>query len=768
MSDSLTQNHRDFSYPIKPSSKHFLLGTTHGKLIPATGPNAGSKERAVFDWIREPNVIRVVREGKGTKRYVRKAPVVPSPIVDEMEAKHDAQLRGPLVRLQHLVEEKLQADNGAPVDLNLLKEEAVEIESTLNLLVQMLQEPKLIKYSRIKDKVMAYRESYVEGCRLLQEITDAWISVSNRLDRLEENVDLSRFEDTLNLFEIVREEVVKVGSQRMAHQIKDMLEGVENYVALDGSRSELYSSPVEDSSPQSLPIIPQSSPFNGQPHEVPSNLHSEHVSREDNFTPPQVPQVIRSIEGIDERAKSFLRTLGKLKECRDALTNGATDYSHVGQHRQVLEKELQELRRHLSESGTAKIWSEFLTTEKIQNKNDRLDTNIQDMFAANWLIRNFQNVYLGRKVSYSHHDKTYHDVAWFISNKLRAVIESASARQMDRLSSILDSKTTKTIISSHEANLANVNAVIRQFARAPEDSMEWIKLQGRMLDEILQLNHEDNLSHEQSVLLLKSHLKEVRTSILLESRKPHVLVLLYQMELWLSKLDVFNSKPGSGSHASVMNNELSNLFEWNVETFIGEIVSLKNAILSFASTNLKSSTPAQKNLLTRRGVVELQKDAKNRLPERNPHLKKIKEKLLRGSSKRFEMAQSLPLTAPEGMLQLSIDFGTGGRFSKHRGAITDLIGLITSTELYKMARACPKREGGESPELDLAEKLWKTYAPKKDEILKLAESWRPFGLIFRDIIEVMIGPQSTRELRTQSSSMLYETYQQTLHTSQWD
>jgi hypothetical protein len=128
------------------------MRTTYGKLVRSADPNAASEGKSVFDWIPEPNGMQLLRGDKKTKVYQRKAPLVPSPIFDELETKWDAQLRGPLLRLQRLVEIKLQPNRYTTVDL--MKEEAIEIQSILTLLVQILEQPKLIKYFKIKDNVL--------------------------------------------------------------------------------------------------------------------------------------------------------------------------------------------------------------------------------------------------------------------------------------------------------------------------------------------------------------------------------------------------------------------------------------------------------------------------------------------------------------------------------------------------------------------------------------------------------------------------------------
>jgi hypothetical protein len=72
-------------------------------------------------------------------------------------------------------------------------------------------------------------------------------------------------------------------------------------------------------------------------------------------------------------AKSFLNTLGNLKQCRDAMKKDATNVERVEEQRHVLENELQNLRWKLSESGAAKIWSELLTREKFEAKKVSLE-----------------------------------------------------------------------------------------------------------------------------------------------------------------------------------------------------------------------------------------------------------------------------------------------------------------------------------------------------------------------------------------------------------
>jgi hypothetical protein len=118
------------------------------------------------------------------------------------------------------------------------------------------------------------------------------------------------------------------------------------------------------------------------------------------------------------------------------------------------------------------------------------------------------------------------------------------------------------------------------------------------------------------------------------------------------------------------------------------------------------------------------------------------------------------------MIELSVDFGSTKQiagFTNYRGAIENLIGLITSIELYKAVGVSPIVAHDSSPVLDLARQLWKTYASKKDKILNLAEQWKPFGLIFQDIIEEMMGPESKKEAQNQSYFSLFEIYQQQMH-----
>ncbi|KAA1067840.1 hypothetical protein PGT21_018441 [Puccinia graminis f. sp. tritici] len=769
MSDASSQS--DFSDEEGPASTHFspdhLMRTTHGKLVRSTDPNAASEGKSVFDWIPEPNGMQLLRGGKKTKVYQRKAPLVPSPIFDEMETKWDTQLRGPLLRLQHLVEIKLQPNRYTTVDL--MKEEAIEIQSILNSLVQILEQPKLIKYFKIKDNVLAYHESYAEGCRLLQEVADVWINVRNNLDRLEVHVNLKRFGDTLEFLDAIRGDVLDMVSQRMALEMKNLLREVENYVDLDGPHLAHPPSPL-NSDPQPLPVDPKYLLFNTHPgpEQVPSASQNQHLSSDINFTPPVMPQVMRSIEDIADSAKSFLNTLGNLKECRDAMKKDATNVERVEEQRHVLENELQNLRWKLSESGTAKIWSELLTREKFEAKKVELDTVIQDMFAANYLIRAFQTVYLGRKVSYSHNNKTYHDLAWVISEGLKAALKRASARQMDGLADILKSSTTTHIMSINDASLVNVNALITRFEDAPPDGMSWIKLQGKKLAEILKF-HEVNLSHKRAVSNIKSQLKEVRDSLHSESSIPYGVLLDYQIKPWLSKLDVFDINLGTDSLASIHQSihvPMKNQFEWEVEKLIEEIVLLKNTILGLTPGFLKPPKYTRTKLLTRRSVFPLQYVDNSNMALAT-HFRIIKEKLLRGSSKRFQTAQLLPLTAPDGMLQVSTDFGSAKdneKFSKHRGVIDDLIGLVTSIELYKVAGVCPMSHQGASPELDLAKQLWIAYGSKKTAVLEMARNWRAFGLIFQDIIEVMMPSKSIEERQTQMYSDLFEAYQQAIHT----
>ncbi|KAH9441293.1 hypothetical protein KEM48_009205 [Puccinia striiformis f. sp. tritici PST-130] len=766
MSDS--SSNPTFSDDEGPASTNFTpdysMGASHGRIIRASDPIAASEKRAVFNWIPDPHALRILVGGAKTKYYQRRAPVVPSPEVDQMEAQSDAQLREPLFRLQHLVEIKLQKNRAITFDL--LKEEAIEINSLLAQLVQIIETLTLTKYSRIKKYILAYHESYSEACRLLQEVTDVCMNVANNLDRLGEHVDLHNFDDTLDLMGVVRQDVVELVSQRMALEMKDLLRRMEDRVDLSMSHLGATQSPFE-SDPQSLPIGPQSFPTNTNPERGPSASESQESFRDETHTPSGGPRVMRSIENVADDGQSFLKTLENLKKSQDALKKDSGNFQRMEEHRYVLEKELQDVRRQLSQSGTAKIWADFWTKEKIEDQKVELDTVIQDMFASNYLIRALQIVFLGRKLSYNHNDKTYHDLAWVLSDGLKAALEKASVRQMDRLADVLESSTTATLMSVNRASLANFEALVKMLAHTQPDGMRWIQLQGHTLAEILKLRG-PNFSHEEAVWHLKEQLSQVAHSAVPDASVPYAVLLNYQLEPWLSKLNFLDRKFGSESLASVHHNihdTLRNQFEWEVEKVIGEVIMLKNSILGLAPGEVKPPAPAhQTKLLTRRNVLKL--DDNKEVSQPTSHVRKIKARLLRGSSKRFQRAQSLPLTHPDGMLQLSLDFGTSnsmGSFSKHKTATDDLIGLITSIELYKAAGVCPMAAHGLSPELELAEQLWRTYESRKGAVLDLAESWRPFGLIFQDILQNMMGSISPVEPQVHEYSALWETYQQTVH-----
>ncbi|KAA1111938.1 hypothetical protein PGT21_016530 [Puccinia graminis f. sp. tritici] len=211
---------------------------------------------------------------------------------------------------------------------------------------------------------------------------------------------------------------------------------------------------------------------------------------------------------------------------------------------------------------------------------------------------------------------------------------------------------------------------------------------------------------------------------------------------------------------------MKNQFEWEVEKLIEEIVLLKNTILGLTPGFLKPPKYTRTKLLTRRSVFPLQYNNNSNLALAT-HFRIIKEKLLWGTSKRFQTAQLLPLTAPDGMLQVSKDFGSAKdneKFSKHRGVIDDLIGLVTSIELYKVAGVCPMSQHGASPELDLAKQLWIAYGSKKTAVLEMARNWQGFGLIFQDIMEVMMPSKSIEKRQSQMYSDLFEAYQQAIHT----
>jgi hypothetical protein len=132
---------------------------------------------------------------------------------------------------------------------------------------------------------------------LLQEVADVWISVRDNLDRLEVHVKLKRFEDTLEFLEVIREDVLGKVSQRMALEMKNLLREVENYVDLEGPHLDHPPSPL-DSGPQPLPVDRKYLPFNTHAEQVPSASPNQHLSSDINFTPPVMPQVMRSIEDI--------------------------------------------------------------------------------------------------------------------------------------------------------------------------------------------------------------------------------------------------------------------------------------------------------------------------------------------------------------------------------------------------------------------------------------------------------------------------------------
>lgn len=150
------------------------------------------------------------------------------------------------------------------------------------------------------------------------------------------------------------------------------------------------------------------------------------------------------------------------------------------------------------------------------------------------------------------------------------------------------------------------------------------------------------------------------------------------------------------------------------------------------------------------------------------YLKQIKEKLLAGSSIRFERALLEPLSGGEGMLQLSQDFGraeVAAGFARYRGAIDDLIGILTSIELSKLATS--PQAGSSSPMLSaFANHLWTIHGPQKQQVLTLAQSSPPFALILQDIIAHLMAPQIIPYPQIHTSSTLFEYYQQSIQLNQ--
>ncbi|PLW18847.1 hypothetical protein PCASD_07283 [Puccinia coronata f. sp. avenae] len=504
---------------ISKPSPDYMMGPTHGRIIRVTDPIAASQGRVIFRWIPDPTAMLTKTVKAKTKPYQRKVPPAPKFLADQLEEEHDAQLRGPLMRLQHLVEVKMQADRNPT--LSMLKEEATEIGILLKQIIETLEKANMTKYSKIKKNVLAYYESYTEACRLLQDVADVWIDAEHKFG---EHIDLEKFEDTLTLLKVIKNDVMISVSRQMSFEMENLLQRMQEYVNL----GEPHSRATLPSSASAKHLSPIDQNLKSFPERAPAAS-----TMEEFFIPPEGFQEKRSIEIIGE---CFLNTLENLKKYRDDTKKQTTNFEHLMEPKVVLEQELQDLRRHLRDSGTAKMWSRLLTKYKSEEDPEtsdvnsvttevhvELDTVIQDMLAVNYVFRALKKVLLGKKQSYKPNDKTFHDLAWLVSEKLRAALEKARLRQIDRLTGFLKSRATADIISGNRASFASMG-LIEEAVHGQPDAMRWIKQQAGILSNMLEFDG-INLSHEQAASHLKIMLQQLLDSTESISNRPYALLL---------------------------------------------------------------------------------------------------------------------------------------------------------------------------------------------------------------------------------------------------
>jgi hypothetical protein len=314
-----TQKEREEPAISKPSPD-YMMGPTHGRIIRVTDPIAASQGRVIFRWIPDPTAMLTKTVKAKTKPYQRKVPPAPKFLADQLEEEHDAQLRGPLMRLQHLVEVKMQADRNPT--LSMLKEEATEIGILLKQIIETLEKANMTKYSKIKKNVLvsvyyittpnshflvfvtyhfdlahisvnvfqsckqAYYESYTEACRLLQDVADVWIDAEHKFG---EHIDLEKFEDTLTLLKVIKNDVMISVSRQMSFEMENLLQRMQEYVNL----GEPHSRATLPSSASAKHLSPIDQNLKSFPERAPAAS-----TMEEFFIPPEGFQEKRSIELI--------------------------------------------------------------------------------------------------------------------------------------------------------------------------------------------------------------------------------------------------------------------------------------------------------------------------------------------------------------------------------------------------------------------------------------------------------------------------------------
>lgn len=66
--------------------------------------------------------------------------------------------------------------------------------------------------------------------------------------------------------------------------------------------------------------------------------------------------------------ENFLNTIENLKKSLEALKKDSTSLKYLEEQHDTLEKELLDLRRHLRERATAKVWSRLLAEESTRHE----------------------------------------------------------------------------------------------------------------------------------------------------------------------------------------------------------------------------------------------------------------------------------------------------------------------------------------------------------------------------------------------------------------